>query len=107
MFQVIKPLGDLITTLPAGPGYDGRTAGPSFELFYESDYLMPHREAAWTLLEERLRDAVTFCEQIESDAAEPLAAELSPVGAAFGDIADALAAHFPDWGAVSRYATDA
>src|SRR5205823_12597746 len=25
MFQVIKPLGDLITTLPAGPGYDGRT----------------------------------------------------------------------------------
>ena len=22
----------------------GRTAGPSFELFYETDYLMPHRD---------------------------------------------------------------
>src|SRR5436305_10730144 len=32
MFGVIKPLGDLITTLPAGPGYEGQTAGPSFEL---------------------------------------------------------------------------
>ena len=28
---------------------------PRFELFYESDYLMPHRAAAWALLEERLR----------------------------------------------------
>ncbi len=41
MFQVIKPLGSLITTLPAGEEFPGRTAGPSFELFYESDYLMP------------------------------------------------------------------
>ncbi|MGH3159441.1 MAG: ferritin-like domain-containing protein, partial [Streptosporangiaceae bacterium] len=54
MFQVIEPLANLITTLPAGPGYPGQTAGPSFELFYETDYLMPHREAAWSLLAERL-----------------------------------------------------
>ena len=54
MVQVIKPLGSLITTLPPGPAYPGRTAGPSFELFYESDYLMPHQHAAWALLVERL-----------------------------------------------------
>src|SRR5580698_7374382 len=30
MFGVIKPLGDLIPTLPAGPEYPGRTAAPSF-----------------------------------------------------------------------------
>ena len=47
MIRVLKPLGDLITTLPAGPEYPGRTAGPSFELFYETDYLLPHRDAAW------------------------------------------------------------
>src|SRR5499427_5667431 len=35
MVRVIKPLGDLITTLPVGRGHPGRTAGPSFELFYE------------------------------------------------------------------------
>ena len=47
MFGAIEPLGDLVTTLPAGQEYPGRTAGPSFELFYESDYVLPHREAAW------------------------------------------------------------
>src|ERR1035438_10055220 len=39
LFQAINPLGDLVTTLPAGPESPGRTAGPSFELFYESDYV--------------------------------------------------------------------
>ena len=53
MFGAIEPLGDLVTTLPAGQEYPGRTAGPSFELFYESDYVLPHREAAWVLLVER------------------------------------------------------
>ncbi len=37
------------------------TAGPSFELFYENDYLMPHREAAWALLAERLDEAGWLC----------------------------------------------
>jgi hypothetical protein len=37
MQRVLRPLGDLITTLPVGPEHPGRTAGPSFELFYESD----------------------------------------------------------------------
>ncbi len=46
MLQVIKPLGELITTRPAGEAYPGATAGPSFELFYENDYLLPHRDAA-------------------------------------------------------------
>ena len=62
MFGAIKPLGDLVTTLPAGPDYPARTAGPSFELFYESDTVLPHREAAWILLTERLRQAAEFCE---------------------------------------------
>ena len=62
MFGAIKPLGDLVTTLPAGQEYPGRTAGPSFELFYESDYVLPHREAAWAVLVERIRQAADFCE---------------------------------------------
>jgi hypothetical protein len=61
MVGVLKPLGDLITTQPVGPAHPGNTAGgPSFELFYENDYLMPHREAAWALLEERVREAASF-----------------------------------------------
>ena len=109
MFQVIKPLGDLITTLPAGPSYPGISAGPSFELFYESDYLLPHRDAAWALLTERLDVAAEFCQQIVADqagsqpgAGQPragqardLSAPLQPVGTGLADISRALSVHLP------------
>jgi hypothetical protein len=104
MVGVLRPLGDLITTLPVGPEKPGRTAGPSFELFYENDYLMPHREAAWALLEERLRDAANFCDLIHENSDARVATELENVRNALLGVADSLASHFGDWGAVSRFA---
>ncbi|HEX6140574.1 MAG TPA: ferritin-like domain-containing protein [Candidatus Limnocylindria bacterium] len=56
MYTAVKPLGDLVTRLPVGPEQPGRTAGPALELFYDVDYLLPHRAAAWALMEERLRE---------------------------------------------------
>jgi CDGSH-type Zn-finger protein/truncated hemoglobin YjbI len=94
MFGAIKPLGDLVTTLPAGPEYPGRTAGPSFELFYESDYVLPHREAAWILLTERIRQAAAFC-QPDAPCAPAVAEGLAAVRSGLDEIADALAAHLP------------
>jgi hypothetical protein len=41
MLQVTKPLGDLITTRPVSGDQQGRTAGPSFELFYETGAGLP------------------------------------------------------------------
>ena len=79
MLRVLRPLGNLITTLPVGPEFPGMNAGPSFELFYENDYLMPHREAAWALLEERVREAANFCGLIQEIAPESVAGELAPV----------------------------
>src|SRR5690242_2054774 len=98
MFQAIEPLGDLVTTLPAGPDYPGRTAGPSFELFYESDYVLPHREAAWVLLVERIRQAADFCEP-GAPCAPAVGDGLAEVRANLTGIADALAVHLP-----ARYA---
>ena len=95
MVAVIKPLGDLITTLPVGTGHPGMTAGPSFELFYESDYLMPHREAAWALLAERLDTAAWLCSELRSGRGSHLAGQLTPVLSAMQDIAASLAAHLP------------
>ena len=118
MVRVIKPLGDLITTLPAGVEYPGQTAGPSFELFYESDYLLPHRDAAWALMAERLDVAAGFAqeiiigdtgaggpiltpEQVAAGAGDPVpaservAAVIEPVGAALAGLAGALAAFLP------------
>ena len=94
MFQAIKPLGDLVTTLPAGPDYPARTAGPSFELFYESDTVLPHREAAWILLIERLRQAAEFCEP-GGPCAPAVADGLAAVRSSLTEIAGSLQAHLP------------
>ena len=104
---MIGPLGSLITTLPIGRATPGWTAGPSFELFYQTDYLMPHREAAWALLEERVREAANFCGLIEEIGSGQVAQELGAVRNGLSDVADVLASHFSDWGATSRFATTA
>jgi Ferritin-like len=106
MGGVLRPLGELITTLPVGPEHPGLNAGPSFELFYEDDDLMPHRESAWILLEERLRDASTFCGAVTNSSPEDVVSALGPVEGTLTAVADSLARHFADWGAASRFLTD-
>ena len=93
MVRVLKPLGSLITTLPPGPAYPGRTAGPSFELFYESDYLLPHQHAAWALLTERLNEAAWLCSELCAGRGTAVAAQLDPVLDTIRQVAASLAAH--------------
>jgi CDGSH-type Zn-finger protein/truncated hemoglobin YjbI len=95
MLRVLRPLGDLITTLPVGAEHPGTTAGPSFELFYETDYLMPHQHAAWALLAERLDEAAWLCDQLRIGKGQRIAGQLEPVLAAMGEISAKLAAHLP------------
>jgi len=95
MVAVLQPLANVITTLPAGPGHEGKNAGPSFELFYEADYLLPHREAAWILLTERLETAASFCASVGGDCDPAVAGRLEPVMSALRDIARSLGAHLP------------
>ena len=63
MFDVIEPLAEIVTTLPVGPEHPGRTAGPSFELFYQPDYLLPHLRAAWLLMAEHLEEAADLADR--------------------------------------------
>jgi CDGSH-type Zn-finger protein len=95
MAQALKPLGDLITALPAGREYPGQTAGPSFELFYESDYVLPHREAAWILLAERLDVAAAFCAPDSASATPQVSEQLAAVRQSLAGIARSLGAHLP------------
>ena len=92
MYAAIKPLGALVTRLPLGASYPGATTGPSFELFYEVDYLLPHREAAWIVMEERLRDVSELAVRCR-DACSPLfMPPLIKVTDALREQADRLAA---------------
>jgi hypothetical protein len=60
MEDCVSPLGDLLTRLPIGNEYPGQTVGPAFELFYDADWLLPHRDAAWQLMTERLSELADF-----------------------------------------------
>ncbi len=63
MFMVIRPLGNILTRLPIGAALPDNTAGPSFE-YYRSGYLLPHKEAAWTVMSERLQELEAACAEI-------------------------------------------
>jgi hypothetical protein len=76
MVDGIEPLGRVLTTLPVGPNSPGVTAGAPFELFYEPDYLLPHRRAAWLLVSERLGEAAALAARL-SDTVPGLAAVAS------------------------------
>jgi Ferritin-like len=81
MSQGVEPVGKVLGTLPVGAELPGATAGAPFELFYQPDYLLPHREAAWLLISERLAEAAAFAERLSG-----------PVPA-LGPVAAALARH--------------
>jgi hypothetical protein len=87
---VVKPLGGLVTRLPVGDAFPGRTAGPTFELFYASDLLLPHRDAAWAVMEERMRllaELGTRCQEVCSPLYLPA---LTKITASLVDLADQL-----------------
>lgn len=54
-------------------------------------------------LEERVRDASTFCGAVIKTRPEQTATALGPAQGALTAVADSLAAHFGDWGAASRF----
>jgi hypothetical protein len=92
MYSAIKPLGTIVTTLPLGIDRPGVTAGPGFELFYQVDYLLPHRGAAWVLMEERLRDAAAFAVRCGQACTPALMEPLAKVARALQKYADQLLA---------------
>jgi hypothetical protein len=70
MNWVMRQLGPVVTALPVGPEFPGRTAGPSFEIVRPAFFVLPHREAAWKILHERLETL--------ADVAAGLATEVNP-----------------------------
>lgn len=58
MTVVIRPLGELLTQMPADER-SGRAAGPCFELPLGLP-LMPHKRSAWVVLHERLLDMASL-----------------------------------------------
>ena len=67
MTTVIRPLAELLTLLPAGPG---TTAGPAFRLT-RNITLIPHREAAWQIIQGELDELSATAESLAGDHGYP------------------------------------
>jgi len=94
MAGVLRPLGRTLPRLSAGPDHHGRTAGPTFEMYYQFGNFVPWREPAWALLSER----ATILATRSADAADlPGApAAVNDAATAAAGIAAQFLAHVPE-----------
>jgi hypothetical protein len=69
MTAVIRPLGEILTQLPAGTDPDVR-AGPSFILPRRLAFL-PHRQAAWNLIAQHLDGMADDAKRLSTDPTYP------------------------------------
>ena len=77
MNWVMRPLGSVLTTLPLGPDQPGVMAGPAFEIVQPSFYVLPHRDAAWRILTERLDELAGRADRLSGNAGLGKLAELA------------------------------
>lgn len=89
MFAAVRPLGVMLTALPAGDAHGGATTGPSFAL-QRPVSLIPHRRAAWLVLHERLVELADFARRLDDEGGPDGLAE---VAAGIDDVARALEPH--------------
>ena len=87
MIDVIGPLGEALTRLPAGPSHSGLTAGPSFR-FSRDVNAPPHRDAARTLFVERFKELFAYCGFLQTEGA--LSLVLTKVRASLAQYAEQL-----------------
>jgi hypothetical protein len=80
MNWVMREMGPVLTALPVGPSHPGSTVGPTFDIARPAMYLLPHKYAAWKIIEERLdalgRACASLGEQAGLGALAPLADKL-------------------------------
>ena len=88
MNWVMRELGPVLTALPVGPSRPGQTAGPTFGISHPSSYLLPHQDAAWKIIKERLDALEQACaslgQQAGLGALTPLASKLQSMSQDIG-----------------------
>jgi hypothetical protein len=90
MFQAIKPLGELLASLPVGAEHPEATAGANFQLPYRANFLLPHRRSAWIRFAERCDELADFAEALQPPATPNVPAD---VAAALRVLTGRLLAH--------------
>ena len=96
MNWVLRVVASALTTLPIGPSHPGRTAGPTLDIVRPAFFVLPHREAAWKIIKERLDTLTEICDSLAQEPALSVLAglpeKLSSMAADFGAHLDERAA---------------
>ncbi|AXC14811.1 Violacein biosynthesis protein VioB [Acidisarcina polymorpha] len=70
MTMVIRPITEVLMSLPAFDGGGPERAGPNFEFYRNVNYL-PHRRAAWQVLYERMVELTETCQALSKQPEMP------------------------------------
>jgi len=88
MNWVMRELGPVLTALPVGPSQPGQTAGPTFDIARPAIFLLPHQDAAWKIIKERLDALQQACASLSQQAGlgalAPLAGKLQSMSQDIG-----------------------
>ena len=93
MNWTMRKLAPVLTTLPIGPSHPGRTAGPTLEVVRPAFFVLPHREAAWKILKERLDSLADAAADLARD---PHLAALSEIAKTLRTFSDDLSRHIEE-----------
>jgi hypothetical protein len=93
MNWTMRKLAVVLTALPIGPSNPGRTAGPTLEVVRPAFFVLPHREAAWKILRERLD---FLAEAATTMAGEPRLGALSETAANLRSFSSDLGKHIEE-----------
>jgi hypothetical protein len=99
MNWVMRNLCPVLTTLPIGPSYPDRTAGPTLEIVRPAYFVLPHREAAWKIISERLGILTDTCAAF---AQEPGLEALGELAGNLRTMTEEVRAHLDERAAAAR-----
>jgi Ferritin-like len=90
MNWVMRELGPVLTALPVGPSHPGLTAGPTFDIARPTNLLLPHQDAAWKIIKERLDALENVCATLSK---QPSLSALAPLAAKLQSMSDDIGTH--------------
>lgn len=96
MQKALQPLGIALTYLPLTADPAGPRAGPGFTIVSPTFYLLPHRNAAWRVLRQRVAEAAKRADELASTEDLP---DLRAVAEALRGVEALVAQNMPGAGA--------
>src|SRR5215471_7189959 len=92
MNWVMRELGPVLTALPVGPSHPGTTAGPTFDIARPASFLLPHQDAAWKIIRERLDTLQQACASLGQQAG---LGALAPLASKLHSMSQDIGTHIP------------